>query len=99
MRKTIIIFSSLLIIVSSCKRHLTYDQTGAELKNAMGEYLNSRKNIDTNKLKFTVVNVIFYEDKTVFDCQFKVEMKEPNRDTVGEMAAWISKDFSIVKRK
>jgi hypothetical protein len=78
---------------------LSYDQTGVELKNAMGKYLNSRKNIDTNKLKFTVLNVIFYEDKSVFDCQFRVEMKEPNRDTVGDMAAWISKDFMTVRRK
>jgi uncharacterized linocin/CFP29 family protein len=99
MKNIIIIFSSLLIFTFSCKRHISHEQTETELKIAMENYLNTRKNVDTNQLKFTVRSVIFFEDKTVFDCQFKVEMKQPDKDTVGDMAAWISKDFSTVKRK
>jgi hypothetical protein len=99
MRNIIIVFFSLLIIASSCKRHLSHEQTETELKTAMENYLNTRKNVDTNQLKFSVRSVIFFEDKTVFDCQFKVEMKQADKDTVGDMAAWISKDFTSVKRK
>jgi hypothetical protein len=65
----------------------------------MENYLNTRRNIDTNKLKFTVIDVVFYEDKTVYDCRFNVDMRENGKDTVGTMEAWISKDFVTVKRK
>ncbi|HLY71970.1 MAG TPA: hypothetical protein VKR53_19685 [Puia sp.] len=99
MRNIVIIGFTLLLSISSCKRHLSHEQTETELKTAMENFLNTRRNLDTNQLKFTVRSVIFYEDKTVFDCQFKVEMKQPDKDTVGDMAAWISKDFTTVKRK
>ena len=62
-------------------------------------YLNSPKRVDTTKVKFTVLDVIYYEDKVVFDCQFKVRMKNATIDTVGQMGATVTKDFSTVKRK
>ncbi|HEX4373412.1 MAG TPA: hypothetical protein VHZ50_08945 [Puia sp.] len=99
MRNIIILFSSLFIIVSSCKRHLSREQTEMELKITMEKYLNASRSVDTAKPKFIVHSVIFFEDKVFFDCQFKVEMKQSGKDTVGDMAAWISKDFTKVKRK
>ncbi len=65
----------------------------------MAQYLNSPKRVDSTKVKFTVLDVAYYEDKTVFDCQFKVHMKNATTDTVGDMGATVSKDFSKVKRK
>jgi len=84
-------------IFLSCKRHLKPDDTKNVLMTTMEKYLNGQK--DTTKVRFHVMDVIFYEDKTVYDCQFRVEMKEPRKDTVGAMYAWISKDFQTVRRK
>lgn len=99
MKILIILFSSLSLVCSSCKRHVTYEKIESDLKTTMENYLNTRRNIDTNKLKFTVIDVVFYEDKTVYDCRFNVDMRENGKDTVGTMEAWISKDFVTVKRK
>jgi hypothetical protein len=46
-----------------------------------------------------VQDVIYYEDKAVYDCQFKVHMKNATTDTVGQMGGTVTKDFSTVKRK
>jgi hypothetical protein len=78
---------------------LSPEQTENELKLSMATYLNNEKHKDNTPVKFTVLEVVYYEDKTVYDCQFKVEMQEPGHDTVGSMFAWISKDFATVKRK
>jgi hypothetical protein len=96
--KNIIIIFSLLFVISSCKRRLSHEQTEKQLKITMEKYLN-RRTIDTTQPKFIVRSVDFFEDKAVFECQFKVEMKQPGKDTVGDMVAWITKDFVTVKRK
>jgi hypothetical protein len=98
--KNIIIFFLLLILTNSgCKRHLTADQIQDSLKSAMQQYLNSQKNIDTAKIKFTVLDVVYFEDRTLYNCEFRVKMRFPAKDTIGKMGAKISKDFSDVKRR
>ena len=65
----------------------------------MDHFLNSSKKIDTSKVKFTVLDVLFFEDKSAYDCEFKVHLVSPGKDTTGIIAATISKDFERVNRK
>jgi hypothetical protein len=72
------------------------------LKAAMDLYLNHQPRIDTSRVKFRVKEVIYFEDKTFYLCNFKVNMKEKRVnqifDTTGNMSARISKDFKDVHR-
>ncbi len=72
------------------------------LKSAMDLYLNHQPRIDTSGVKFRVLDVIYFEDKTYYICNFKVNMKgmRTNQlfDTTGAMSARISKDFKNVSR-
>jgi hypothetical protein len=72
------------------------------LKAAMDLYLNHQPRIDTSRVKFHVLEVIYFEDKTIYLCNFKVDMKEKRInqlfDTTGNMSARISKDFKDVHR-
>jgi hypothetical protein len=94
-----IFFCTVMLTASACKRQITHEKVESTLKATMENYLNTVRKIDTNKLKFKVIDVVFYEDKTVYDCRFNVDMKENGKDTVGTMEAWISKDFVTVRRK
>lgn len=68
----------------------------------MDLYLNHQPRIDTSRVKFNVLYVAFFEDKTFYLCNFKVNMKEKRVnqifDTTGTMSARISKDFKNVSR-
>ena len=72
------------------------------LKSAMDLYLNHQPMIDTSGVKFSVLEVIYFEDKSNYICNFKVNMKgkRVNQlfDTTGAMSARISKDFKNVSR-
>ncbi len=99
-RIILIIFSSFLFF--SCVKKTNRKETEESLKTAMGLYLNHQPKIDTSKVKFNVLEVIYYEDKSFYICNFKVNMKarKDNQmiDTVGAMSARISKDFRTVSR-
>lgn len=99
-KRNLIGCSLLLVMIGpGCVRKPAIRDTKDNLKNAMSQYLNSPKRADSTKVKFTVLDVIYYEDKTVYDCQFKVHMKNATIDTVGDMGATVTKDFSRVRRK
>lgn len=72
------------------------------LKSAMDLYLNHQPRIDTSRVKFNVLEVVYFEDKTNYLCNFKVNLKEKRInqlfDTTGNMSARISKDFKTVSR-
>ena len=65
----------------------------------MNLFLNSPERVDTATAKFTVLSVTFYEEKSAYDCEFRVRLKNISSDTIGIMGAVISKDFAHVKRK
>lgn len=99
-KRNLIGCSLLLVLISSaCARKSVKRDVKNNLENAMEIYLNSPKRVDTAKVKFKVLDVIYYEDKLVYDCQFKVHMKNAATDTIGQMGATVTKDFSTVKRK
>ncbi|HEV3222931.1 MAG TPA: hypothetical protein VGZ90_08640 [Puia sp.] len=99
-----IVFTSMLcgIIVSSCVKKMSNEDVQENLKAAMSLYLNHQPRIDTSRVKFNVLEVIYFEDKTKYLCNFKVNMKEKRInqlfDTTGNMSARISKDFKNVSR-
>ncbi|SRR5579871_130689 len=90
---------SIIFFSTSCERHLTIEETQTALKSAMQHFLDSQNNVDTSKVKFSVLEVEYFEDKAKYDCEFKIKMRLPDHDTTGIMGASVSKDFSTVKRK
>jgi hypothetical protein len=89
----------LISVVPGCKRRMSDTAVKKNLTDAMKTFLNTGKNIDHSKISFDVVDVTYFEDKTAYDCEFRIHMKSSAKDTVGTMGAQISKDFSTVKRK
>jgi hypothetical protein len=92
--------SGLLLV--SCLKKTGRGQVEDNLKAAMDLFLNHKSGIDSSRLKFTVLGVTYYEDKTVYRCEFKVNMKQKTdrqlKDTTGVMGALITKDFKNVTR-
>jgi hypothetical protein len=95
------IFLSLfvLVLISGCIKKPTEDDIEKSLSNAMVRYLNDPAHIDTSIVKFSVKDVIFFDDKTQYQCEFKIRLVSPGKDTTGVMTASISKDFERVHRK
>jgi hypothetical protein len=97
-----ILFALLLISMGtfiSCKRSMTKEELEGQLKAAMSNSLNKQVNFDSTKAKFDVLTVNYFEDKTFYQCEFRVRLRKPGLDTTGGMAANISKDFITVNRK
>src|SRR3979411_2946890 len=85
-----------VIGVFSCKRNLSHVEVETELKKALTEHLYKAINYDSARAKYDVQTVNYFEDKTFYECEFKVRVTAPNHDTTGTMTARISKDFSKV---
>jgi hypothetical protein len=99
-------FKSILLIAAfftagmvSCIKKPTQNELETALMDAMSHDLNSNPNLDTSKVKFTVISVDYFEEKTFYACEFKVRMKTSNTDTTGIMAANVNKDLEHVVRK
>ena len=97
MRSRILIL--LFAAAISCKaKNSTPGETEASLKTAMQTYLYNAVNNDWSNVKYRVVNVIYFEEKDKYICEFKVNMIAKMFDTTGTMKANISKDFKKVDR-
>ena len=86
-------------MVIGCKRALTRQEKEERLKKAMTTYLYQKINNDSAHVKFRVESVTFFEENTLYDCEFNVHLIRDNHDTSGIMTATISKSFKTVKRK
>jgi hypothetical protein len=97
--KSIITCCFVILMVVSCEKKYSPQETQDKLKTAMLRSIAAEK--DTTKAKFQILNVFYFAEKNFYDCEFKVRMKVlgTNIDTVGFMKATISKDFETVKRK
>ena len=91
----------IFLLALACKRKLSRDEVGTELKKAMLAHLQNAPHFDTGKVHIKVLDVVYFEDTKVYNCEFRVSMKIPERglDTVGVMTANISKTFDSVYRK
>ena len=90
---------SLLVFTGSCMKKRGREDIERDLKTAMSRSLNSDPDIDTSVVKFTVLEVAYFEEKESYACEFKVKMKTNRIDTTGMMSANIAKDFRKVVRK
>jgi len=92
-----------IILLFSCLKKSSKKDVPENLKTAMGLYLNHRRDIDTSRVKFKVLEVAYYEAKAGYICEFKVNMQtkvsDQIKDTIGTMTANISKDFKDVSRR
>jgi hypothetical protein len=99
MKKLFILIAAVFSIFS-CKRNLSSSDVETELKKALTNHLYKSIQYDSNRIKYDVQTVTYFEDKTFYECEFKVRVIAlPNHDTTGTMTARISKDFSKVSRK
>ncbi|HEY6976767.1 MAG TPA: hypothetical protein VH396_10790 [Chitinophagaceae bacterium] len=97
MKKISVLFFAL--ILCACNRNLSPEELQAKLKSTMTDFLYKGIKYDSSKVKYHVENVIYYIDKDDYDCEFKVLMSvKGGTDTVGNMRAKISKDFTKVSR-
>ncbi len=87
----------LLVLASSCQRPVPNPDISGNLKNAMAAFL--KKAVDTTKVRFDVKEVTYFKEANFYECEFKVRMILPDKDTTGSMTARISSDFSNVTRK
>jgi hypothetical protein len=87
---------------SSCGKKETPREIAESLKTTMNIYLNHDPRIDNSRVKFNVLDVVYFEDRSAYVCEFKVNMKEKTKsriiDTTGTMGARISKDYKTVSR-
>jgi len=89
----------LVFFMFGCKKRLSETDIERNLTVAMTRFLNSPPRVDTSKVKFTVVDVTFFDNKSSYECEFKIHLVSPGKDTTGIMAASISKDFERILRK
>ena len=97
--KIILLGFSTLLTLAACKSKPTEQDTEANLAKAMTKSLNENHRADSLKAKFEILDVTYYEEQTLYRCEFKVHLKSPQKDTTGIMSADISKDFQRVIRK
>jgi glycine cleavage system protein P-like pyridoxal-binding family len=100
-KKSKIIFLGLSIVIymTACKSKTSDQEVEQKLSAAMSKNLNANHLADSLHTTFDILDVNFYEEKTLYHCEFKVHLKNPTKDTTGIMTADISKDFERVIRK
>ncbi|MEO6328324.1 MAG: hypothetical protein ABIO55_05305 [Ginsengibacter sp.] len=93
-----LIFILLLIIGAGCKpKEISGNDLKNKLMETMDEYLHKTLNPG---VKFTIKDVIYYPEKmkSLYICQFNVNMRFGIKDTSGIVAATITNDFEKVTR-
>ena len=97
MRKTIVCIAALIFF--SCNTDKSKEDPGEKLSAAMIDFLYKRVEYDSSKVKYYAEKVIYFEEAKYYNCEFKIRMTLQNeKDTLGTMRAFISKDFKEVKR-
>lgn len=96
MKNTIICLA--LMLSFACQQKPTPADLENRLKRTMSAFLYKSINNDSSKVKFEVNQVIYFEDKEFYECEFNVKMLRDGHDTTNGMKARIAKDFSKVVR-
>ncbi|MEA3426132.1 MAG: hypothetical protein U9R46_07780 [Bacteroidota bacterium] len=89
----------LLLSVLACQKKPKPAEVEQRLKKAMTEFLYQSVNNDSSRVRFDVKEVIFFEEAEGYECEFKVNMAQSGKDTLGVMKAVVTKDFTKVSRK
>jgi len=97
--KRLLPFIALSISLYACQEKVKQQDTKdtkatkEQLEKAMARYLAGNQATKEQKLHFDVLDVAYYEEISVYECNFKVKMTLPDgRDTVGYMRHKIFKD-------
>lgn len=77
----------------------TPEEKKEKLMAAMQDFLYKSINYDSSKVKYHVLDVLYFEANAVYDCEYKVNMRTATLDTTGTMSARVSKDMKTVVRK
>lgn len=88
-----------LLSVIACQKKPKPAEIEQHLKKAMSAFLYESVNNDSSRVKFEVKEVIFFEETDGYECEFKVNMVQAGKDTLGVMKAMVTKDFAKVSRK
>lgn len=99
MKKLVFVLALVIISLGSCEKKPKTADVNEHLNKAMREFLYSTVNNDSTKVKFDVQEVLFYEAANFYECEYKVRVVSPGKDTTGIMKARVSKDFTKVNRK
>lgn len=96
-----LVIGCILLLTVACKKKFSPHKTQDVLKRAWLNFLEKGPHFDSTRDKFEVLDVSYFEDSTLYLCEFKVRMKIPSQhiDTIGMMSATISKDFNVIRRK
>lgn len=89
----------LLLSLLACQKKPKPAEVEQRLKKAMSEFLYQSVNNDSSRVKFDVKEVIYFEEAGGYECEFKVNMVQAGKDTLGVMKAVVTKDFTKVSRK
>lgn len=99
MKKHLFFLALVTFSLLSCQKKPKTEEVNEHLNKAMREFLYSTVNNDSSKVKFDVQEVLFYEAANFYECEYKVRVVSPGKDTTGIMKARVSKDFTKVNRK
>ena len=90
----------LLFIAVACNRNPGPEDIQAKLKPTMLDYMYSRVNYDSTKVKYYIMgDVVFYDAPEYYICDFKLNMKiVGTKDTVGIKRLYITHDFKVISR-
>jgi hypothetical protein len=86
------------IMSISCERKVSSSVLEDRLKNSMLDYLQHQSTYDSTKIKFEVLDVTYSEEPKLYNCEFRVKLLLPGKDTIGIMTGTVTKDFSTVHR-
>lgn len=96
-------FAALLFFSFSCNTKQP-EGIGDKLKAALQHHLEEGH--QGKPVKYEVLTVNYFEEADYYNCEFKVKQtyKETDtstvlKDTIGSMAATVSKDFKTISRK
>ena len=94
MKKMLLLFA-LSPMAFACKQKTAQQDTKEQLENTMARFLEKNQAKQDTKLKFSVDDVNWFEERHYYDCVFKVKMTLPGgKDTTGTMKERVSKDFT-----
>jgi hypothetical protein len=88
----------MVITHSACKLKSDPNEIPNHLKQVMQTFLRQERAPDSAKVKFEVLDVMYFEQPKFYNCEFKVRMNIDGKDTIGIMTGTITKDFTTVHR-
>ncbi|HRH59060.1 MAG TPA: hypothetical protein PL045_00710 [Chitinophagaceae bacterium] len=91
------LFAAFFVFILACKPSSPLSAK-EELIKTMSGFMNEQAKKDSGKVSYEIKDVIYFDDKSFYICDFTVHMKTSTLDSTGIMRARISKDYKTVVR-